>query len=74
MTHVAMYIGGGEYIHSAGYRERVSINSMDSTQDHYIERYPEIFVRSVRILGEEALGFRPIAENKFYKEIITPSE
>jgi cell wall-associated NlpC family hydrolase len=74
VTHVALYIGEGEYIHSAGHRERVSINSMDSTRENFIERYPEIFVRSVRILGEEALGFRPIAENKFYQEIITPSE
>ena len=74
VTHVAMYIGGGEYIHSAGHRERVSINSMDSTLEHFIERYPEIFVRSVRILGEDARGFRPISENKFYQEIITPSE
>ncbi|MCK5066568.1 MAG: C40 family peptidase [Bacteroidales bacterium] len=74
VTHVAMYIGGGEYIHSAGYRERVSINSMDSTQDNFIERYPAIFVRAVRILGEDADGFRPIAENKYYKEIIRTSE
>lgn len=74
VTHVAMYIGGGAYIHSAGYRERVSINSMDSTQENFIERYPEIFVRSVRILGEEAVGFSPISENEFYLEIINPSE
>ena len=74
VTHVAMYIGGGEFIHSAGWRERVSINSMDSTQENFIERYPEIFVRSVRILGEETIGFRPISENKFYQEIIAPSE
>jgi cell wall-associated NlpC family hydrolase len=74
VTHVALYIGGGEYIHSAGWRERVSINSMDSTQDHFIERYPEIFVRSVRILGEEAVGFHPLAENKFYQQIIAPKE
>ena len=74
VTHVAMYIGGGEYIHSAGWKERVSINSMDSTREHFIERYPEIFVRSVRILGEKYEGFRPLAENKFYQEIITPSE
>jgi hypothetical protein len=69
-----MYIGGGEYIHSAGWKERVSINSMDSTQENYIERYPEIFVRSIRILGEEPVGFRPIAENKFYQEIMAPLE
>jgi len=71
VSHVAMYIGDGEYIHSAGWRERVSINSMDSTKESFIERYPEIFVRAVRILGEEYVGFRPIAENKFYKEIIS---
>ena len=71
VTHVAMYTGEGNYIHSAGWRERVSINSMDSTRESYIERYPEIFVRTVRILGEEYDGFRPVAENKFYKEIIS---
>jgi len=74
VTHVAMYIGDGEYIHSAGYRERVSINSMDSTKTNYIERYPEIFVRAVRILGEEYDGFRPIPQNAFYKEIISDTQ
>jgi len=74
VTHVAMYIGNGEYIHSAGYRERVSINSMDSTKESYIERYPEIFVRAVRILDEDYKGFQPIAENVFYKEIINSTE
>ncbi|MDF1575906.1 MAG: C40 family peptidase [Bacteroidales bacterium] len=74
VTHVAMYIGKGEYIHSAGYHERVSINSMDSTREHYIETYPEIFVRAVRLLGEEYEGFQPISENSFYKEIIASKE
>ena len=74
VTHVAMYTGEGNYIHSAGWRERVSINSMDSTRESYIERYPEIFVRSVRLLGEEYVGFRPIAENVYYKEIISRTE
>jgi gamma-D-glutamyl-L-lysine dipeptidyl-peptidase len=73
-SHVAMYIGGGEFIHSAGYRERVSINSMDSTESNFIETYPDIFVRAVRILGEEYDGFSPISENKFYKEIIGDKE
>jgi hypothetical protein len=73
VTHVAMYIGDGEYIHSSGHRERVSINSMDSSRENYISKYehPDIFVRAVRILGEEYDGFRPIAENAFYKEIIS---
>lgn len=74
VTHVAMYIGDGEYIHSAGYRERVGINSMDSTRENFIERYPEIFVRAVRILGEKYDGFRPLSENPFYKEIISDTQ
>ncbi len=74
VSHVAMYIGNGEYIHSAGYQERVSINSMDSTKENYIDSYPEIFVRAVRILGEDYEGFRPIPENVFYKEIISSTE
>jgi hypothetical protein len=47
---------------------------MDSTRESFIERSPEIFVRAVRILGEEYDGFRPIAENAFYKEIISSTE
>lgn len=74
VSHVAMYIGEGEYIHSAGYRERVSINSMDSTKANYIATYPPIFVRAVRILGEAYDGFLPIPENAFYNEIIRSAE
>jgi len=74
VSHVAMYIGDGEYIHSAGYRERVSINSMDSTKTNFIESYPRTFVRAVRILGEHYEGFRPIPENTFYNEIIGSTE
>ena len=73
VTHVAMYMGGGEYIHSAGYRERVSINSMDSLSENFIEHYPEIFIRTVRILGESGPGFGPIPDNPMYKEIIPTS-
>ena len=74
ITHVGMYIGDGEFIHSSGWRDRVSINSMDSTQAHFIESYPEIFVRATRILGEEATGFAPLSENPFYKEIFNPQD
>ena len=73
VTHVATYLGSGEFIHAAGYRERVSINSMDSTLEHYIGTYPEIFVRAIRIIGEES-GFQSISQNKFYKEIISNQE
>lgn len=70
VTHVAMYMGNGEYIHSAGYRERVSINSMDSLSEDFIERYPDIFIRAVRILGEHGTGMDPIPDNPMYKAII----
>ena len=74
VTHVAMYIGNDEFIHSAGYRERVSINSMDSSQPNFIDSYPAIFVRAVRIIGEDPNGFRPIPENDFYNAIIRSTE
>jgi len=73
VTHVAMYLGEGQFIHSAGYRERVSINSMDSLQENYIEHYPDIFLRTVRILGQKGTEFGPIPENPMYHEIIAAS-
>jgi hypothetical protein len=74
ITHVGMYIGNGEFIHSSGWRDRVSINSMDSAQTSFIGSYPEIFVRATRILGEEPVGFEPVIENLFYKEIFDPED
>lgn len=70
VTHVSLYIGEGEFIHAAGYRDRVSINSMDTTQFHFIESYPDIFVRATRIIGEKKNGFMSLAENPYYKEIL----
>ena len=74
VTHAAIYLGDGEFIHAAGYRDRVGINSMDSTRANFIPDYPEIFVRATRIIGEEAAGFEPITENRFYREIINTQE
>ena len=70
VSHVAIYKGEGEFIHAAGFRNRVSINSMDSTQADFIDTYPEIFVRATRIIGEEPKGFLPIVKNNYYKELI----
>lgn len=70
VSHVAIYKGEGEFIQAAGFRDRVSINSMDSTQAHFIDTYPEIFVRACRIIGEEPKGFLPIVRNNYYKEIL----
>ena len=74
VSHVAIYLGDSEFIHAAGYRDRVSINSIDSTRENYIPGYPEIFIRATRIIGEEDDGYQPITENKFYKEIISITE
>ncbi len=70
VSHVAIYMGDGEFIHAAGFRDRVSINSMDSTRANFIETYPEIFVRASRIIGEEPEGFLPLSSNPYYQEII----
>jgi len=70
VTHVGLYMGDGEFIHASGYRDRVGINSMDSSQLHFIDSYPDIFVRATRIIGEEYNGFLPLAENLYYKEIL----
>ena len=65
VTHVAIYLDDSEFIHASGFRDRVSINSMDSTRENFIPDYPEIFVRSVRIMGEALNGFEPITQNIF---------
>ncbi len=74
VTHVAIYLGDSEFIHAAGYRDRVSINSIDSIRENFIPDYPETFVRAVRMTGEDDDGFQPITENDFYKEIISITE
>lgn len=71
VSHVAMYVGEGEFIHSAGEHERVSVNSMDPEAENFIEKYPEIFIRTVRIVGEEYSGFQPVTETPFFKEILS---
>ena len=36
VTQIAIYLGDSEFIHAAGYRDRVSINSMDPARENYI--------------------------------------
>ena len=67
VTHVAMYLGEGEFIHASG---KVRINSMDSSKPNYIKSYKKRFVRAVRINGYvDGTGIELLRENKFYKEI-----
>jgi len=46
-THVGIYLGDGEYIHSAGY---VRINSLDKEKSNFIQRRYDTFLRAKRIL------------------------
>lgn len=46
-THVAMYIGNGEYIHSSG---RVRINSLDMSKKNFNSHRFDTFLRARRIL------------------------
>ncbi|MGE5496558.1 MAG: NlpC/P60 family protein [Syntrophothermus sp.] len=47
ITHVAMYIGNNEYIHSSG---RVRINSLDTEKENFSQHRFSTFIRAKRIL------------------------
>ena len=65
VTHVAVYIGNSRFIHSSG---RVHITSMDSTQPDYQDKYKALFVRAVRIIGQEnGKTIQRINNNPLYK-------
>lgn len=65
ITHVAIYIGEGDFIHAAG---RVQINSFNPDKPYYSDYRKSGFIRAKRILtsiGTE--GIDRILENNFYK-------
>ncbi len=67
VTHVALYLGNGEFIHASG---KVRINSMDSTKPNFIRSYVPRFVRANRIFGFIAgNGIEFVKNNPFYREI-----
>ena len=68
VTHVALYMDDGEFIHASG---KVRINSIDSTHSNFIRTYPPRFIRANRVKGYfDDFGIQQIADNDFYKEII----
>ncbi len=68
VTHVALYMKDGEFIHASG---KVRINSMDSMHSNFISSYPRRFVRAVRLNGNyDDFGVQRIRDNDFYKEIL----
>lgn len=74
VSHVAIYIGNSAFIHASGTNGKVGINSMDENSADWLPEYRDIFIRAVRIAGEESFGFQPIKDNLFYREIISNSE
>lgn len=66
ITHVAIYIGDGDYIHASG---RVRINSFDKNNPYYNAYRDDSFVRAKRVLNSiGSNGVTTIENNKFYGE------
>lgn len=64
VTHVAMYIGNGEYIHSSG---KVKINSILAERSNFNKHYFNGFLRAKRILSSiNKNGIFLINSNEFY--------
>lgn len=63
VTHVAMYIGNGEFIHSAG---RVRINSMLKDASNYDDFQTRTVVSARRYIGVNDAQIQSIKENKSY--------
>jgi len=64
ITHVGMYIGNGEVIHSSG---MVKINSLDPTKSNYSKRLHDILLSAKRYIGEPtSKGIEKVSEHKWY--------
>lgn len=65
ITHVAIYIGDGDFIHAAG---RVRINSFNPAKTYYSDYRKMGFIRAKRILSSVGKnGIERILDNDFYK-------
>lgn len=65
VTHVAIYIGDGDFIHAAG---RVRINSLNPTKTYYSKYRDHSFIRAKRILSSAGKnGIEKILDNVFYR-------
>jgi len=64
-THVGMYIGDTEFIHSSG---MVKINSLDSTRTNFSRLRRDSFIGVRRIIGAPyGKGIQPILDHGWYK-------
>jgi cell wall-associated NlpC family hydrolase len=66
ITHVAIYIGDGDYIHASG---KVRINSFSKDKSNYNAYRDDSFVCAKRVLNSiDSNGITTIVNNKFYNE------
>ncbi|MCW8849340.1 MAG: C40 family peptidase, partial [Melioribacteraceae bacterium] len=63
ITHVAIYIGNQQYIHSSG---RVRINSLNKEAEDFNKYRYNTFIRAKRIIGNYDNGENLIKNNSFY--------
>lgn len=66
ITHVALYLGNGEFIHSSG---TVRINSMLPDAPNYSDFQSRTLVGARRYVGQEDPGLQAIATNPFYSPV-----
>ncbi len=65
ITHVAIYISDGDFIHASG---RVRINSLNPAKPYYSHYRDNMFIRAKRILSSVGKnGIERILDNDFYK-------
>jgi cell wall-associated NlpC family hydrolase len=62
-THVAIYIGKGEFIHASG---RVMVNSLDSTRSNFDPGRMRTLIAARRLLGTSEIKAQTIAEHPWY--------
>ena len=66
ISHVAIYIGDGDYIHASG---KVRINSFAKDKPNYNAYRDDSFIRAKRVLNSiDSNGVISIMNNKFYNE------
>ncbi|MGV3761157.1 NlpC/P60 family protein [Parapedobacter sp.] len=64
ITHVALYLGDGEFIHAAG---TVRINSMLPHAPNYSDFQSRTLVSARRYVGQAGSGLQAVASNPFYQ-------
>lgn len=63
VTHVAIYLGDGEFIHASG---DVRINSLLEDADNYDGSYVRTIVSAKRYIGHETEGLSKLSEHQAY--------